>query len=194
MSDRELTAELRHRQQQKRASTTILVVLLMLFFAFWYAYSYYRASSEPGGGSSANAESSCTPFDPKRPTPANTTVNVYNATTKEGLAGRTAAALRERGFTVGKVANDPLGRAVAGPAEVRFGPSGKGHAELVVPMAGKGATLVPDKRKDTSVDLVLGAKFTSLAPLPSPTGKPMCPDPSASTSPSRSTASASTTG
>ncbi len=185
MPERELTSELRHRQQQRRTTTTILMVILMLFFAFWYAYSYYRSST--GEAAPRSPGSSCRPFDPKVPTAANTTVNVYNATTKNGLASRTATELRRRGFTVGEVSNDPLKRKVAA-AEIRFGPAGKSRAQLLVPLGGKGTTQVADKRKDASVDLVLGATFASLAPAPSPTGKPMCASPSTapSTSPSAS--------
>lgn len=181
MPDRELPSELRHRHQRRRATATILVVILMLFFAFWYAYSYYRDSTgvaAPSGSSGGTA--TCRPFDPRVAAPANTTVNVYNATTKNGLAARTAADLKRRGFTVGKVSNDPLSRKVGGPAEVRFGPSGKAHSQLVVPLGGKGTTRLPDTRKDTTVDLVLGAKFTALVPTPTPTGKPMCPSPTTS--------------
>ena len=192
MPERELTAELRHRQQQRRTTTTILVVLLALFFAFWYAYSYYRDST--GVASPRASEATCTPFDPKAPAPGNTTVNVYNATSKNGLAGRTAADVERRGFKVGTVANDPSSRKITGPAEVRFGPKGKAHAQLVVPLGGKGTKQVPDKRKDATVDLVLGATFTKLAPAPTPTGTPMCPSPSTeptAPSPSASSSSAS---
>lgn len=183
MSERDLASELRHRQQQRRTTTTILVVILMLFFAFWYAYSYYRSST--GATSSASAELSCRPFDPKVAAPANTTVNVYNATTKDGLAARTAAELKRRGFTIGEISNDPLKRKVAA-VEVRFGAAGKSRAQLVVPLGGKGTTQLADKRKTATVDLVLGSSFTSLAASPSPKGKPMCPSPSASPSPTAS--------
>lgn len=183
MSERDLSAELRHRQQQKRATTTLLVALLLLFFAFWYAFSYYRASDASGAASSG--EATCRPYDPKAAAPANTLVNVYNASTKEGLAARTAGELRKRGFTVGEVANDSSGRSIK-VAEVRFGPTGKGNAALVVPIGGKGTTQRADKRKDASVDLVLGSGFTTLAAAPSPTGKPMCPPPTPTASASSS--------
>jgi hypothetical protein len=182
MPQRELTSELRHRQQNRRATTTILVVLLLLFFAFWYAYSYYQASG--AGDDTPATGATCRPYDPKVPTPATTTVNVYNATTKNGLAARTAAELRERGFVIGEVRNDPLRRTVRGPAELRFGRAGTPHAKLVIVLAGRGTTQVADKRKGTTVDLVLGSAFSALAPTPTPTGLPMCPSPS--TSPSRS--------
>lgn len=177
MPERELTAELRHRQQSRRTTTTILVVLLALFFAFWYAYSYYRDSTGTASPRAKDA-ATCTPFNPKAPAPGNTTVNVFNATTKNGLAARTAADLKRRGFLVGTVANDTSGRKVAGPAEVRYGPTGKSHAPLVAALGGKGTTQVADKRKDASVDLVLGATFSALAPAPKATGTPMCASPS----------------
>ena len=175
MAERDLTSELRHRHQQRKAATTILVVLLMLFFAFWYAYSYYKASGASGEATPTTTET-CRPFDPKVPTVGTTRVNVYNATTKNGLAARTAAELRERGFVIGEVRNDPLGRKVA-VVEVRHGAAGRSRTPLLVPLGGKGTTSVADGRKDASLDLVLGNAFTALAPTPSPTGQPMCPSP-----------------
>jgi len=182
MAERELTSELRHRHQQRKAATTILVVLLMLFFAFWYAYSYYRASGANDAATPTTTET-CRPFDPKVPSAATTTVNVFNATTKNGLAARTAAELRERGFVIGEVRNDPLKRKVA-TVEVRHGAAGRSRAPLLVPLGGKGAKAVADGRKDASLDFVLGNGFTALAPTPSPTGLPMCPSPT--TSPTKS--------
>ncbi|MFP8944427.1 LytR C-terminal domain-containing protein [Streptomyces fenghuangensis] len=41
------------------------------------------------------------------PKPSAITVNVYNATTRSGLARKTADALEKRGFTIGEVANAP---------------------------------------------------------------------------------------
>ncbi|WP_410537473.1 LytR C-terminal domain-containing protein [Streptomyces sp. KL2] len=41
------------------------------------------------------------------PKPSAVTVNVYNATTRSGLARKTADALEKRGFTIGEVANAP---------------------------------------------------------------------------------------
>lgn len=178
MSQGDLTAELRHRRQRRKTATTIAVVILMLFFAFWYAFSYYRASSDPRPA--ATDAAGCRPFDPKVPTPATTTVNVYNATNRNGLAARTASELRSRGFRIGEVSNDPLDRTVAGPAEVRFGPAGASRATLLVPLGGKGTTQLADKRKGAVVDLVIGAKFTALAAAPRPSGLPTCPAPTRS--------------
>ncbi len=66
------------------------------------------------------------------PQPATVTVNVYNATAKAGLAGRTAEELKKRGFTIGKVGNAPaeLDKKVPGTAQVIAGPAGAGAGTL----------------------------------------------------------------
>lgn len=151
------------RSRRRRAVITLLVVALMLFFAFWYAYSYYRSS----GQAVAAPAPTCTTAAPARaakataPKPADITVNVYNATDRDGLAGKTASDVRERGFKVATVTNDPLQRSVAGTAEVRYGKSGAAKAKVVLALV-KGAKPVRDARTDASVDLVLGDKFTAL--------------------------------
>ena len=165
-------AQLR-RARRRRALITLAVVALMLFFAFWYAYSYYRADA----GRPVTATPSCTTTT--EPTPASVTVNVYNATSRNGLAAKTAAEVRKRGYRVATVANDPLQKTVDRTAEVRYGKRGVAGAKLVISLV-KGAKGVPDARTDSSVDLVLGERFTSLAPVPK--GKPK---PTATSTPSR---------
>ena len=92
-------------------------------------------------------------------------VNVYNATSRSGLAAKTAAEVRKRGFRVATVANDPLDKAVTATAEVRYGRSGTASSVLVIKLV-KGAKAVPDQRTDSSVDLVLGDKFKALVAAP----------------------------
>ena len=166
------------RSRRRRALITLTVVALMLFFAFWYAYSYYRSDSQ----ATAAPAPTCTTAAPAKakaaaPAPGDITVNVYNATSRDGLANKTASDLRERGFDVATVTNDPLRRTVAGPAEVRHGKSGAAKAKVVLGLV-KGAKAVPDARTDASVDLVLGEKFTILvkaAPVPAATASvPAC--------------------
>ena len=101
------------RARRRRALITLLVVVVLLFSAFWYAYSYFEASSAPkaaGPGPTAT----CT-GKPGAPTPGTTTVNVYNATQRRGLAAATATQVRKRGFLVSTVSNDPLQKTVTGP-------------------------------------------------------------------------------
>ena len=160
------------RSRRRRALITLSLVVLMLFFAFWYAYSYYRTSSQPTAAApAAVCATAAAPAKAAAPRPADITVNVYNATDRDGLAGKTASDLRERGFEVATVTNDPLQRDVAVPAEVRYGKAGAAKAKVVLGLV-KGAKPVRDARTDASVDLVLGTKFTALvkpakqAPVP----------------------------
>ena len=154
------------RSRRRRAVITLLLVALMLFFAFWYAYSYYRASGRPAAATVPACTAAPAAAAPK---PANITVNVYNATDRNGLAAGTATQLRARGFVVATVANDPLQRTVAGAAEVRYGASGAAKAKVVLALV-KGSKGVKDARTDASVDLVLGERFTALV-------KPVAPKP-----------------
>ena len=106
-------------RRKRRTLITLAVVLLGLFFAFWYAWSYYqsdlaaRATRPPGA--------TCAPYDAKAVTPERTKVNVYNASDRQGLAASVSRALGDRGFDIGKVANDPSSRKAPSVAEVRYG-------------------------------------------------------------------------
>jgi hypothetical protein len=78
------------------------------------------------------------------------------------------------------VANDPSSRKAPKVAEIRYGARGEAQAKLLRSTLPKGTTLVKDKRKVATVDLALGAKYTTLAPVPTTTAMPMCPAPSGS--------------
>jgi hypothetical protein len=95
------------------------------------------------------------------PKPSAVTANVYNATTIAGLARKTAAALKLRGFVIGKVANDPLGQDVAVAAELRHGPKGLAAAKLLAVYIA-GSKLVDDGRTTADVDVSLGNAFKAL--------------------------------
>ena len=179
MSDYTTEAEVSVNARRKRRQLVVLgVVVLALFFAFWYAWSYYQADSSARG--SRQPAASCAPYDAKVVTPARTRVNVFNSSTRDGLAGSVARSLRERSFVIGKVANDPSSRPPPKVAEIRYGSRGEAQAKLLRTAMPKGTTLVKDKRKAVTVDLALGAKYTTLAPVPTTTAMPMCPAPSAS--------------
>lgn len=157
-------ASTRARSRRRRAAITLSAVLLLLFGAFWYAYSYYRDGTP--------ATASPTPCVTTTTKPVAVKVNVYNATNRDGLAASTAALLKKRGFVIGTVSNDPLHRNVKATAEVRYGAAGVKLAPRVESLVAKPAKL-QDKRKDASVDLVIGNAFTKLAPAPTAT-TPVC--------------------
>ena len=179
MSDYTTEAEVSvHARQRRRQLIVLGVVVLGLFFAFWYAWSYYQADNSVRA--SRPPAATCAPYDPKVVTPENTRVNVYNASTREGLAGSVARSLDERGFVIAKVANDPSSRKAPKVAEIRYGPKGAPQAKLLRTSLPKGTVLVKDKRAVATVDLALGPKYTALAPVPTTTAMPMCPAPSGS--------------
>lgn len=165
----------RKRTRTTRAGITLLVVLLLLFFAFWYAFSYYRAS-EAGGNTTAAP--TCLPYDPKAVVPGNTVVNVYNASSRNGLAASTAKALEDAGFKVGEIGNEKGGRQVKGVAEIRHGANTAKHLALLQGglKEGKSVKGVNDKRKALTLDLVLGQKFAGVNPAasPAPGATPTC--------------------
>jgi len=159
------------QRRARRQTITLLIVGGLLLVSFLFAAAYYGGwFDEPKPATSGRP---CTPVTPSKVKPSQVKVNVYNASTRNGLARRVAAEMKDRGFVVGTIANDPLHRSVKTSAEVRYGTKGKAGAELVsseVP----GAKLVADKRKDATVDLVLGASYAQLSPTDSPTGSATC--------------------
>ncbi len=98
--------------------------------------------------------------------PGQVQVQVLNANGMRGVAAIVGGRLSELGFApTGTPANDPLHPALDLPChgEIRFGIAGQAAARtlsLVVPCA----ELVRDVRPDSTIDLALGTKFTTLRP------------------------------
>ena len=90
------------------------------------------------------------------------TLNVYNSTQRQGLAAHTAAELKQRGFVIGQVTNDPLKANLTIAAQVRGAASQNAELHEVAAEV-PGAQIQTDGRTDPSVDLVLGAGFNTLA-------------------------------
>jgi hypothetical protein len=174
-------ASIRRRRRRRRAALTLTLVGLVMFGTFAYAAAYFQGwvgTSAPKPAASPACQV-VTPVQALKP--AAVTINVYNATNRTGLAASVAKSLRTQGFKVAKVANDPLGKQIAGVGEVRHGGPGAAGASLAATRL-SGAKVVPDARTDATVDIVLGERFTALRappkvapskatkPTPSPTG------------------------
>lgn len=153
------------RRRRQRAAFTLTVVPLLLLATFVYAASFIQGwvgSTAPKtvAGTACHGATSAQPV-----TPRVVTINVYNATNREGLAASVAKLLRRQGFKVATVSNDPLGMTIQGVGEIRSGPTGAAGASLAATRL-SGARIVPDDRTDATVDLVLGYKFTALRTPP----------------------------
>ena len=174
LANRDLSPS-RRGGRRRGSAVWVLVLVLVLAGAGFGAWRYLDLGADDDV---ATPRVSCPPTEPP-PTvvpAAQVNVNVYNATERRGLASAVAAQLKKRGFKVGKVSNDPLKRTVTGLAEVRSSTTGADAARTVVAQVGQ-VVLVPDQRKDASIDLVLGATFKRLVP-PAAAAAAVTPTPS----------------
>jgi hypothetical protein len=154
----------RRESRPSRRGAVLLAVLLTAALAGTAWWVAHRDTTDSAGA--APRRTCPTPSTPPPVVaPKAVKVNVYNATDQRGLASRVAAELKRRGFHVGKVDNDPLKRQVTGAAEVRSSTAGAGAARTVSAQVGT-VVAVPDQRTNASVDLVLGAAFVRLQPVP----------------------------
>lgn len=150
------------RRRQRRTAITMLLTLLLLFGAFWWAWSYMR-----DGGSATATPTQTNTLTPGACVDAkDATFNVYNATNRAGLARTAADALKAAGFTVDKVANDPLSKSLPGGIEIRYGEPGHPYATSFKEYYGQPVSIAPDDREDASVDVVLGDTFQGWAAWP----------------------------
>lgn len=160
----------RHQARRPRWLLALLaaVAVLVVVGLGYGIVSLIRGSGETDASAEPDptptpCETSLVPIGDTLPAPAKVTVNVYNATSTSGLASKTATALEDRGFAVGKVANDPADRAITGVGEIRFGPKAADDAQLLLLFV-PGAELVELQRKGPRVDLAMGDAFAGLAP------------------------------
>jgi hypothetical protein len=107
----------------------------------------------------------CKPLIVAAPARGSFTVNVMNATGKDGVAGQVAAGLSKRKFTVGGISNAPESWYVTQTAVVHHGPKGLDQALLAASQI-PGAKLFEDGRSGTSVDVVVGIGYQNMVPIP----------------------------
>ncbi|GAA1166485.1 hypothetical protein GCM10009584_04320 [Ornithinimicrobium humiphilum] len=151
------------RRARRRAALVIVAVLLGLLLVFGFALAYMQGWVTLPGGDRGGDEATATSAPPVATvTPAEVSVNVFNAGGIPGAAGRAGEALRARGFAVATVANDPEGADVPGIAILRHGPTGIEEAQLLQASLPEGVELVADTRSSSSVDLVLGEQWEDL--------------------------------
>jgi hypothetical protein len=160
----------RRRLRRRRMAAFAGISVVVLATGGWYGY--HNVIDKPGTNHPAAA--GC----PKPTTgahhtaggapvltalaPGQVTVNVYNDTSRTGLAAITAGSLRGRGFVIGRVANDPVKEVVTGTALVRGNKTQLARLQLVGAQV-SGTQEVFDTRPDPSVDLILGNGYAALS-------------------------------
>ena len=135
---------------------TMVVLLGVLVGGAWWGWnSLTETSAEP--------QCTVTRLPNGKLTPKDVVVNVYNGGAPSGSAQRTANALKKRGFTIGKVQNEPNDETVAALA-VRGNATTAAEVKLLAGQLTQRAPIVQDGRTDHSVDLIVGRGFTTLNP------------------------------
>jgi hypothetical protein len=94
--------------------------------------------------------------------PTLTRVNVYNGTTRSGLASAVARELQKRHFHVLAISTLPQAKPIQSIGIIRYGPPGLQAANTIaLEFPGK-LTLVNDKRDSRTVDLILGERYKGM--------------------------------
>ena len=154
----------RKKTRRRQALSFTLLVLVVLGAGVvgaginqgWWEWPF---QDEP----SASPSSTCGDAAASIAAPADTRVNVLNATDTRGLAAAVGSALTARGYVVEEIGNDSSGVDVTGTVQVRYGPSLDAQAQSVA-LHFRREALVDDGRTGGVVDLVIGQGFTKLAP------------------------------
>ena len=107
-----------HVRRQRRSAIVIALVLLSMAGAFYYASTYFRDTTPKPGPCTTQV-----PQDPLRPD--DVSLNVYNSTTRNGLAKAVALGAVDRGFKVKAVGNDPGAQGSSRSRRSGSGPRGR---------------------------------------------------------------------
>ena len=184
MNDADRNRQLRRRHMHERQAVIFGELLAGLALVGLTAAAVYTGSlnlpgfdraiaSDPSPSVTVNPFP-CPPVGALPVPYAAVTVNVNNGTTRVGLAGATAAALKDRGFVIGTTANVT---GYDGVALITFGINGVAQAYTVAAQI-PGASLTLINSADATVNVALGDQFTEIAALDKVTLDPAVPLPS----------------
>ncbi|NES12895.1 LytR C-terminal domain-containing protein [Micromonospora sp. PPF5-17] len=140
----------------------LVVVGLLAVFALVFVVIALVRDTQSNAGTAEGCPKSWPLADVTLREPKDVKINVYNGTDEAGLAGSVADDFRNRKFQVKKEGNAP--KQVDDVAVLRFGPKGVGSAHLLRAYFLDNADPQFDiKRKDDTVDVILGNSFQQLA-------------------------------
>lgn len=166
---------MRRPRRERRIVVAVVASACVLGVGAWGAVQLIDVFTGNGGTAQAAQEK---PKCPSRedggkpqhtakplPKPKTIKVNVFNATTRSGLAKDTADALKKRGFTIGEVGNAPAAydKKVKGTGVLLGAPAAADGSFKVLGTQVAGVQRKADGRKGGDVDLIIGDKFKDLA-------------------------------
>ncbi|WP_419996350.1 LytR C-terminal domain-containing protein [Streptomyces boninensis] len=155
----------KHRVLLLTASAALLALLAWGSVQLVSAFSGDGSKDTAAKQNCASASAAKLPKPKPLPKPDTIKVNVLNATTRSGLADKTAKALKKRGFDIGEVGNAPkkYDKKVDGPGILLGSKTAADSSLAVLGTQLAGAQPKTDDRKGGEVDLILGQEFVTLA-------------------------------
>lgn len=151
------------RRKRRRAAIILTALLTLLLAVGIYAFAYYMdllPRTAPSDEGTDTDQVTATAEAPQI-TPAEVTVNVYNASGVSGIAGRTSTALGSYGYVVDTVADAPDDFESPEVAQIMHGAEGAEGAALLATLV-PGAEVIDDDREGDGVDLFLGEGFEEI--------------------------------
>jgi hypothetical protein len=157
------------RRRDLRPLRTAITMMFLLGLVVGAAYYSWQIVTEPTGVEEEDDVVAVTtpacampvPEDP--PPPEEISVHVYNGTNRSGLANQVARELREQGFIILDVANDPAGRSVTAVAEIRA-ESMEDDAVRLIMANFPGSVFLAEERDDDTIDVVVGEAYVEIGP------------------------------
>ncbi|WP_240615190.1 LytR C-terminal domain-containing protein [Arthrobacter ruber] len=181
-------AERRRRMSRRRIRHGVVLVLLvgLLAAGVFLAVGLARGDISIGASEPTPTPTSTCPAGPfDYQDPSAITVNVYNSTSIDGLAGAAADQLRGRAFAVRDIGNRQVD-AAAVTAVIVSGEGGRANA-FTLQRTLPGSVYRADEREDRSVDVIVGSSFAGLVPPEgvdiTPAGLSCAPEPGATPTP-----------
>ncbi len=171
------------RRQRRQTLTFLAFFVLILLLGLLALAAYFGKIDLPMGSGKPTPLPTCPSTTPTVQAARDTSVNVYNASSRNGLALTVARELQKRGFRVPtSPSNDPAKTKVTTMAVIRHGANGELAARAVAAVVAGPVTLVADERPGSDVDLVLGQSFAlkpavkagSSASAAAPSASPTC--------------------
>jgi hypothetical protein len=150
----------------RRITTAVTLVVLLVVLAAMAVYGFDRATAPlPGGGPSDTQTCSETEKEVQEFLQrSQVQVSVFNAGTREGLAGSTLEQVEEAGFRAGNAGNAPTSAQVRRAVVWTTKPNDPAAALVARALGRRTLVEVTETDLGPGVDVLVGNRFTALDP------------------------------